>query len=187
VAVVAAGLALPAVVFGWAGNRDQLLGWFRTVTDSTAPNLLGADNVSLASMWAKWMGAGALAAQLAVATATMLLAIVAWAVWRRARVSGPAYLEFGLLMLLVPLVSPQGWDYVLLLGTPAVVCLLDRFDVMSPGWRAATAVAMAFMSLTIYDLVGRALYARLMAVNVVSVSAIVLFVCLAHLRRRSLA
>jgi len=187
VAVVAAGLVLPAVVYGWAGNGDQLLGWFRTVTDSTAPNLLGADNVSLASMWAKWMGAGAMAAQLAVATTIVLLAIATWVIWRRARVSGPAYLEFGLLMLLVPLISPQGWDYVLLLGTPAVVCLLDRFDLMSPGWRAVTVVAMAFMGLTIYDLVGRALYARLMAINVVSVSALALFVCLAHLRRRSLA
>ena len=31
------------------------------------------------------------------------------------------------LLLLVPLLSPQGWDYVLLLGTPAFVCLVDRF------------------------------------------------------------
>jgi hypothetical protein len=106
---------------------------------------------------------------------------------RRSRVPAPAYLEFGLLMLLVPLISPQGWDYVLLVATPAVVCLMDRFSEMTPPWRAATAVAAGLMSFTIFDLLGRALYARLMAVSIVSVAALALFVSLAHLRARALA
>jgi uncharacterized membrane protein len=102
-------------------------------------------------------------------------------------VASPAYLEFGLLMLLVPLISPQGWDYVLLLATPAIVCLVDRFDAASNAWRIATALAMAFTSFTIYDLLGRTLYSWLMTLNVVSVGALALFACLALLRRRSLA
>lgn len=185
--VIAMGLVLPVPVYGWQGNLDQLLGWYHTVTDTTAPNLLIADNVSFATTWAKWIGAGPLATQLAVVSVVAALALVAWATWQRGRVSSPAYLEFGLLMLLVPLISPQGWDYVLLLATPAVVCLVDRFDLTSTGWRIATALALAFMSFTIFDLIGRTLYFRLMAINVVSVCAITLFVCLAHLRRRSLA
>ena len=88
---------------------------------------------------------------------------------------------------MMPLISPQGWDYVLLLATPAIVCLVDRFDLTSTRWRIATAAAMALTSFTIYDLLGRALYSRLMAISIVSVSALGLFVCLAHLRRRSLA
>jgi multisubunit Na+/H+ antiporter MnhF subunit len=58
---------------------------------------------------------------------------------------------------------------------------------MSRGWRVAAALAMAFMSFTIYDLLGRSLYAKLMAINVVSVSALVLFLCLALVRRRAVA
>ena len=185
--VIAMGLVLPVPVYGWQGNLDQLLGWYHTVTDTTAPNLLIADNVSFATTWAKWIGAGPLATQLAVVSVVAALALVVWATWQRASVSSPAYLEFGLLMLLVPLISPQGWDYVLLLATPAVVCLVDRFDLTSTGWRIATALALAFMSFTIFDLIGRTLYFRLMAINVVSVCAITLFVCLAHLRRRALA
>jgi hypothetical protein len=46
---------------------------------------------------------------------------------RRRTVREPAYLEFGLLMLLIPLLSPQGWDYVLLVATPAVMILVDRW------------------------------------------------------------
>jgi len=52
VGVVVAGLLLPIVRYGWGGNLALLAGWYHTVTTSTAPNLLGADNISLAAMWA---------------------------------------------------------------------------------------------------------------------------------------
>ena len=40
----------------------------------------------------------------------------------------PAYLEFGVLSCCwCRSLSPQGWDYVLLLATPAAVLLIDRF------------------------------------------------------------
>jgi hypothetical protein len=37
---IAAGLLLPALAYGWTGNLDQLRVWYRTVTDTNAPNLL---------------------------------------------------------------------------------------------------------------------------------------------------
>ena len=187
VAVLAVGIVLPAALYGWQGNLDLLLAWYRTVTDTTAPNLLVAENVSLATMWAKWIGVGPLAARLAVGTVVAALGVAAWTMRRRARVSSPAYLEFGLLMLLVPLISPQGWDYVLLLATPAVICVVDRFRDLTVPWRVTAALALGFMSFTIYDLLGRTLYSRLMLVNIVSVCALALVVCLAHLRWRALA
>lgn len=185
--VLAIGLLVPAVVYGWGGNVDLVAGWYRTVTETTAPNLLLPENVSVATMWAKWLGPGPLASVMAAVTVILALLAVGWAVWRRSRVPAPAYLEFGLLLLLVPLISPQGWDYVLLVATPAVVCLVDRFGEMTTPWRVATVAAVGFMSFTIFDLLGRTLYSRLMAVNVVSVAALTLFIVLAHLRRRSLA
>jgi hypothetical protein len=63
-AVLLAGLLLPVVRYGWTGNIHLLADWYRTVTDSTAPNLTSADNVSLAAMWAKWLGPGGTAAGL---------------------------------------------------------------------------------------------------------------------------
>ena len=185
--VLAIGLLMPALVYGWMGNVNLVVDWYRTVTETTAPNLLLPENVSIATMWAKWLGPGALASRMAVATVALAVIAVAWAVGRRSRVPAPAYLEFGLLMLLVPLISPQGWDYVLLVATPAVVCLVDRFSEMTPPWRAATALAAGLMSFTIFDLLGRALYSRLMAVNIVSVAALALFVALTHVRARGLA
>jgi hypothetical protein len=185
--VAAIGLLLPALVYGWAGNLHLLAGWYRTVTDSTAPNLLVSDNISFAGMWAKWIGAGRPAGVLAVLSAAGALALAAWTWSRRRSVDNPNYLEVAQLLLFVPLISPQGWDYALLLATPAVVCLVDRTPEMDGGWRWLTGAALAVMGLSIFDLMGRALYARFMAASVVSVCAIVLALALARLRQQKLA
>jgi hypothetical protein len=185
--VIAAGLILPAAVYGWTGNIDLLVAWFHTVTESTAPNLLSNDNISLAAMWAKWVGPGTLASRLAAGSGVAALGLAA-AVWfGRRRVGKPDYLEIALLMLLIPLLSPQGWDYVLLLSTPAVICLLDRWPKMGPGWRIFTGVSLALMCFTIFDLMGRVLYGRLMAMSIISVAALGLAVALAHLRWKAIA
>ena len=186
-AVLAVGLIAPVVLYGWSGNLDLLNGWYRTVTDSTAPNLLGADNISLAAMWAKWLGPGRVAAALAAVSGAGALGLVVIAWRRRADIVEPEYLEFALLMLLVPLLSPQGWDYVLLLSTPAVLCVVDRWREISAGWRALMAAALVLMCLTIFDLMGRALYARFMALSIVTVCALTIAAGLVHFRWRKLA
>jgi hypothetical protein len=184
--VVFAGLVLPAAVYGWSGNVDQLIGWFRAVTGSTEGTLLGADNVSLAAMWAKWLGIGQTASALATITAGAVLGLVA-VVWvRRRGIASPDYLEVALLLLVIPLLSPQGWDYVLLLGTPAVVCLIDRWSDVSRKWRVATAASLALMGLTLFDLMGRSLYAQFMALSIVTVAAVGAAVALTHLRWKAL-
>jgi hypothetical protein len=180
--VLAVGLLLPILVYGWTGNVNQLVGWFHAVTGTTEGNLLGADNVSLAAMWAKWLGVGPLATALSTISTGGALLLVATVWVRRQRIFSPEYLEFALLLLLIPLLSPQGWDYVLLLATPAVVCLLDRWSEVSPEWRIATGVSLALMGLTLFDLMGPALYRQFMALSVVSVSAIGAAVALTHLR-----
>jgi hypothetical protein len=184
--VIAAGLALPALIYGWTGNLALLAEWYRTVTTSTTPNLLGADNISLAAMWAKWIGPSRLATALATISSGMVVAL-AGAVWaRRRQVESPDYLEYALLMILIPLLSPQGWDYVLLLGTPAVVIVLDRWSEMGRGWQAASGVALALMSFSIFDLMGRANYARFMAWSIVTLAACGAAASVAHLRWRRL-
>lgn len=184
--VLGAGLVLPAVFYGWRGNIDLLAEWLRTVASTTEGNLLGADNVSLAAMWAKWLGIGPVATAAATVTTGALLGLVSVAWVRRQGIAYPDYLEYALLMLIVPLLSPQGWDYVLLLGTPAVVFLLDRWPDMSPTWRAFTLAALTLMGLTIFDILGRTLYGHVMALAGVSVAALGAAVSVAHLRWKGL-
>jgi hypothetical protein len=185
--VIAAGLVLSALVYGWGGNLELLAAWYRAVSASTAPNLLGADNISFAAMWAKWIGPGTAASSLAIVTTGAALATAAVSWVRRRGMLEPDYLEVAMLMLLIPLVSPQGWDYVLLLATPAVVCLLDRWEDVSLPWRALTGTALAVMGLTFFDLMGRTFYGQFMALSIVSVCALGLLAALANLRRYEVA
>jgi hypothetical protein len=186
-AVGLAGLAAPALVYGWDGNIEQLHGWYRTVTDTVVPNLFVNENVSFAATWAKWIGAGPLAMQLTWWTsAAALLFAGAFFLFRRG-VATPSYLEFGVLLLLVPLLSPQGWDYVLLLGTPAVLIAVDRWRDTPWPWKALTAAAIFLMSFTIFDVFGRTAYTAMMKVNVVTVAVVALTTCLLRIRVAKLA
>jgi hypothetical protein len=185
--VIAAGLALPALVYGLAGDVALHRAWWRTVSDTTGPNLLFPENMSLAALWAKWIGAGAHASALAALSGAVLLALALAMFARRRTVPHPSYLEVAVLLALVPLLSPQGWDYVALLGIPATVAVLDRWREVGPGWRLAAAVAIGVTGFTIYDLLGRSLYLRGMSLSILTLATVTLVVCAVHLRWRALA
>lgn len=185
--VLAAGLAAPAFVYGWWGNLVQLAEWLRTVTQTTAPNLAHPENISLAAMWSRWLDSPAPAQVLAWLSSAALLAVAAWVVSRRRTVPTPACLEFGLLALFIPLLSPQGWDYVLLLATPAVLVLVNALPLVRQPLRALAWLALLVVGLTIFDLLGRVLYAAAMEAAVVSVAGLVLVAMLALVRFRGLA
>ncbi len=185
--VLAAGLLLPAAIYGWHGNLTLLADWYRTVTGTTTETLAVRENISFASLYAKWLGAGPATVALTAATSLLAgaLAVVVW--WRRRDVRHPEFLELGLLMTLVPLLSPQGWDYVLLLATPGLVCLLDRFLDLSTPWRAVAAAGFMLTSLMIFDIYRRTLYVALTEGGAMTVGGLLLAISLTHLRARSLA
>jgi len=185
--VLAAGLLLPAVTYGWDGNLSLLHDWYRTVTDTTAPNIFTAENISFASMWAKWIGAGPAAQGLALASTVVAVGGGLLVMSRRQHVSEPNYLEGAYFLMLVPLLSPQGWDYVLLLGVPAYMILVDRWPELSPAWRVTALVGFFLTSFTIFDLLGRSLYASMMRWDAVSVGAVLVAACLFQLRWRAVA
>ena len=185
--VLAAGLTLPAASYGWSGNLALLHEWYRTVSETTGPNLLGHENISFASMWAKWLGPGPTASRLALVSSVVVVAAGLAVIWRRKQVPEPNYLEGAYFLILVALLSPQGWDYVLLIGLPAYVCLLDRWWDLSLPWRLAGAIGIFLTSFTIFDLLRRPLYILLMEWSGVSVGAVLIAVALIRVRWRRLA
>ena len=185
--VLAVGLLLPAATYGWHGNLTLLHDWYRTVTDTTAPNLMTPENISFASMWAKWIRPGPAAEGLALASAVAAVAAGLFVMSRRQHVAEPNYLEGAYFFTLVPLLSPQGWDYVLVLALPAYMCLVDRWQDMSPGWRTVALVGFFLTSFTIFDLLGRSFYVLLVHLAAVSVGAVLVAACLVHLRWRAVA
>ncbi len=179
--------ALPAVLYGVGGTVALHVDWWHTVAGSTAPNLTNADNVSIAGMYAKWLGEGGLVRPLALGTSAALLALTALAFARRAGRPRPHVLEGALILTLVPLLSPQGWDYVFLVSTPAIVLLANYQSRLPAPIRILAAASVLIVGLSLYDVMGRALYARFMALSVVTVCFVIVVVALVTLRVRRIA
>jgi hypothetical protein len=179
---VAVLLVLPALRYGWQGNLHLLADWWQTVMTTTAPNLTNPDNVSLSAMFAKWLGPESAAPKLAAIVAAFLLLLTAIVMAGRGALKTPDTLEGSLLLLLIPLLSPQGWDYVFLIGTPAVMLLVNDSAALPRGLRIAALGAIAVVALSIYDLVGRGFYAAFMQMSIVTVCVVIEVVALAMLR-----
>jgi hypothetical protein len=183
-AVLLAAVLLPAVRYGWAFNVTLLQEWWTTVSTSTAPNLAGQDNISIAGMYAAWFGVGPTASALAAVTGAALLLASGLTIARQTKAAHPEYFDTALLLFLIPLLSPQGWDYVLLLSTPAVLLLLDRLDAFAPPQRWLLFACLALGGLTFWDLLGREPYKALMMSRVITVGALVQVALLLRLRFR---
>ena len=178
---------LPVPLYGVGGTIALYRDWWTTVSGTTPSNLLNPDNVSFASAYAKWFGAGAVATSLALVTAVGALVCTAIVLLYRRGLHFPEAVEGSVLLMLIPLLSPQGWDYVLLLATTAVVLLVNYLDRLPRALQAAVAVAGLTMGLSVFDLLGRPAYARFMEMAVITVCASVLLVALYTLRARRVA
>ncbi len=180
-------LLLPAARYGWSGNLHLLADWWHTVTATTAPNLTNPDNVSFDAMFTRWLGPDSPARVLAAGTAVLLLALTGVVIAGRGALPAPETLEASMLLLLIPLLSPQGWDYVLLIGTAGVMLLINDAGALPRGLRIAALAAIAVVGLTIYDIVGRDFYASFMQMSIVTICVVVEIAALAALRFRRAA
>jgi hypothetical protein len=138
-------------------------------------------------MYAKWMGSGGVATALAAGTSAALLAIAAATFFRRRELARPEGLEASLLLTLIPLLSPQGWDYVFLIATPAIVFFVNYNRDLPAGLRVGVWCALVLVAFTLYDVVGKRGYSYFMAWSVVSVCYLVVIAAIATLRWRRVA
>jgi hypothetical protein len=180
-------LLLPVIRYGWDGNLRLLGDWWRTVTTTSAPNLLNQDNVSLSAMYAKWLGADSAAPFLAAATSGILLLLAGIVMAGRGMLKAPDTLEACLLLMLIPLLSPQGWDYVFLIATPGVMLLINELPALPRGLRYATIASIAIVAFSIFDIMGRSAYSAFMRLSVITVLVLVQYAALVALRFRRAA
>jgi hypothetical protein len=185
--VLVIAVLLPALRYGFGDNVALLGGWWSTVTTSTPPNLGVSDNISIAAMYAKWFGVGPLANWLALATAGLLVAACAWVLRVAPETPFPQYLDAALLLTLIPLLSPQGWDYVLLLATPAVMLVVNNLGGFSRPVRWLAIACLMIAGLTLWDIVGRRAYTLFMVSSIVTFCYLFQIVLLLRLRRTQAA
>ena len=184
---LAAALLLPLPIYGSEGTVALHRAWWVTVASTTAPNLLNPDNVSWLAMFTRWVGAGSLAGALTIVTAVAAAGVVV-KVWALRRVVAfPEGLEGSLLLVLIPFLSPQGWDYVLLVATPAVMLLINYDDRLPRELRRLTIAALAVIGLTIFDVMGREAYRWFMLASGITLCFFVVIAALTVLRARRVA
>jgi Glycosyltransferase family 87 len=187
IVTLAAFLLLPVVTYGWSGNLALLSGWWTMVAGTTQPNLGNQDNVSIVAMTARWLGPGSAAKAAAVVIMLGVAIALVEMMIRRSAVRSPYALEAGTLLLIVPLLTPQGWDYVLLIATPAIMLLLNYLGELPGPLRVTTAAAIGVTAFSLYDLLGRAAYARFMSWSAITICALVELAALIALRLRRVA
>ena len=183
---LAVAAATPALIYGIAGSAALHRDWWQTVLTTTAPNLLNPDNVSWLAMFTRWFEGAPGPWPLTLLTISLVCAaaVAAWVWAYREGVAFPEGLEGALLLLLVPFLSPQGWDYVLLVATPAVMYVLAFAHRLPIALRWASGIALGVAGLTIYDVMGRRAYHAFMNASGVTICFLVVIAALAMLRLR---
>jgi len=181
-AVILASLALPAFFYGIPGDGTVIKEWAVSLSRSTPILLAAQDNVSLLGALMKWTG-GAAGVWLAYGVAVALLAGLTLLFLARGQdLPRAAAAESALLLLFIPLISPLGWDYTFLSAFPAVVLVVREAKTFPPPARVVLAVNFAIVAFSLYDVLGRRLYAEFMAWSGPTIDFLVLAGALFYLR-----
>ncbi len=182
--VLLAAFLSPVIFYGWSGNIQVHQEWRSSLSESSPPLFGVQDNISLVGFFTKWTGRSNLALWLALAGVLILALAVLSLIGKGKRVAKPEVLEMSLLLLLIPLISPLGWDYTFLAGTPAVILIIRHWAGFPKVWRAVLGLNMALIGLSFFDLMGRRLYELFMTWSLPTVNFLILVAYLTALRIR---
>jgi hypothetical protein len=86
------------------------------------------------------------------------------------------------LLILIPLISPLGWDYTLLSSAPGIILILHHFSKFPRLLRPALVAGLATVGLSLYDIMGRKNYAAFMSWSVITLIFLLLLGYLSYLR-----
>ena len=176
----------PALYFGFSGNLLVHREWIGSLSRSTPALFDTQDNISLIAMFTKWTGQPGLSGTLYFLSVAALALGFLWLMGRGRRIKDPMVLESGVLLALIPLISPLGWDYTLLSSVLVIMLVLKHIGAFSGPARIFLIVNFYVFGLSLFDLMGRDLYARFMALSIPTVNALVFIGAAAWIRRKGL-
>jgi hypothetical protein len=184
VAFLAVALALPSIFYGFSGNLEVLGEWAAALSASTPLLLTSNDNVSVLAFFSKWTTNPTLTWALTGGVLASLGALLVAAIVQGRNAGGTAALEGAMLLVLIPLASPLGWDYTFLMSALAVTLLVNYFFRFPVPARIVLAANFAIIALALSDLLGRPAYSTFMQWSVTTVNFVVVMGYLAYLRFR---
>ena len=180
--VLGVSLFAPSAYYGFNGNILVHEEWISSLSRSTPALLDSQDNVSLLAMLTKWTRDTGLA-QLSYGIILLGLILTVYMFIRRGRTQpAPAMPEAALLLLLIPLISPLGWDYTFISSVLAVALVFRHLPSFPKIVQAGLILNFAVIGLSLYDLMGRKAYAAFMSASVLTLNFLLLVVVLVVLR-----
>lgn len=181
-AVLSLAIFAPALSYGWKGNLIVLGEWRSSLAASTPSLLSSQDNVSLIGFLMKRTHDQSVSLVVYGIILAALGGLMLFLLHRGSRLSQSTVLDGFLLLALIPLISPLGWDYTFLCAAPAVMLICRHYDKYRPFWRGFLILNFLVISLSLYDLVGRGLYAAFMSSSIITLDFLALVGYLAYLR-----
>jgi hypothetical protein len=181
---LALALCITSFFYGFQGFISVLKDWVTILSRSTPGLFSSQDNISLAALFMKWTGDRNLTLILAGVTILFLALLMLAIILRGRGVDQAPVLECAVLLILIPLVSPLGWDYTLLISVLGVMIILQNFFIFTKLWRNVLIVNFCIIAFSLFDILGRELYARFMSWSVITINFLILVACLFYLRFR---
>lgn len=172
----------PSIFYGLKGNFIVHQEWYSTLLESTPGQLTTADNISILALFTKWMGNTAQSMMLGAAVISILAILFLVLILKGKDVSRAPVLECALGLLLIPLVSPLGWDYTLLMSTLAIMIIIQKYSSYSKMYRIILVINLVLIFSLLYDLLGRDVYSMIMQWSVSTFNFLLLIGYLAFLR-----
>lgn len=186
IVVLALSLIVPSLFYGFSGNIKVIQEWASTLTQSTPHLLDSQDNISLLGFLMKWTGSHKLSLLVFAAVVIGLSLILFNLVVKGKGRKEALVLDCSLLLSLIPLLSPLGWDYTLLMSILGVmICVVHFFDY-SKFWKAFLVLNFTVIAFSLYDILGREIYAQFMSWSVITINFLILMGYLAFLRWKGL-
>ena len=180
--VLSLAVLSPALFYGWPGNLAVLGEWRSSLAASTPTLLSSQDNISLLGFLQKWTHAQGLSLLLYAIIAVSLGTLALLLILKGRAIPSASILEGFLLLALIPLLSPLGWDYTFLSFAPAVMLIWQHRGKYSLFWRGFLVATFVSIALSLYDLMGQRLYAAFMDKSILTLLFLVLIGYLSYLR-----
>jgi len=173
---------VPVIFYGWEGFWGVIKGLGDTAGGSSASLAENEYNGSLFGMFTK-MGIAPYKT-VTICSALTALGIGGWLAissWGKADPQSLA-IETAVIMILTPLVSPQGWVYIYWCGVVGVVWIIARWQGLAAWEKGLASVIFAGMGLLNYEVLGKKLYHGVLISPIIPLLMVSFVVLLLHLK-----
>jgi hypothetical protein len=175
-------ILIPSLYYGLKGNLIVLNEWISTLSQSTPTLLTTWDNISIIAFFNKWTGDPKLSLVLTVIFLSILAFLVLLLMILGKSVEKSTVLECSVLLILIPLASPLGWDYNLLMSILGITIIVHFFPYYTKIWRIVLVCNFIIIFFSVYDIIGKDLYSTFMSLSLTTLNFLVLIGYLTYLR-----